>query len=655
MKWSSLFYTVFLMLFAVVPLCATTRGARPGKSLDPKTQRVRNNLLLIAMSARGVTVKDVECLIGKGAEINCTDSEGNTPLQLAEKNNRSDFVKILVDHGAKSSLKSKNEAIVSEKHSNPTPEIVPVVKITEPVVATPSVNISIDVVRTGNIAEIEALLNKGADVNLPLCEAVKQGKVKVAQLLLQRGAKVDVEVEREWTLLCQAVFDGGVAMAQLLLEYGADVNVVFLQNLLTDKTQFFPIKISNNHSVVARQLVEAFAGARRLPRKELEVLFSPANSAVSGFVVPRSPEEQTRLNEQLVEACCVGNLVTVENLLARGVSANAQDKGEWGALERAVQGGHTHIAQLLLDKGADPNRPDSHCSGYKFTPLYDAAAHGTVAMVRSLINAGAHVNTVFTTNTGMKTALFEAVLRHNPEMVRLFIDAGADVNAPARYHSLLHYVLFHNLAQNGGDWCIKEKERIAIAKQLIAGGANMDIVDDYNHTVFDVAQQISQNGMARLFARINNFFADPAGMIHTFKNLEPKDDKREWFEMLVAQSIVRNKEDLVPMLLAAAPEFESHLTQYVFAFKFFANPEQEIEKIKSTDLRTIKMLIEKSALRNREDLVDKLVQKAEGFESYMKHYAYLLVARKYGNHDFKNRMVTLGGLCDAKIGAALKN
>ena len=54
----------------------------------------------------------------------------------------------------------------------------------------------------------------------------------------------------------------------------------------------------------------------------------------------------------------------------------------------AVQNGHTEVAELLIDKGADVNKPDNAGA----TPLWIAAHKGHTATAQLLISVGANVN-----------------------------------------------------------------------------------------------------------------------------------------------------------------------------------------------------------------------------------------------------------------------
>ncbi len=80
---------------------------------------------------------------------------------------------------------------------------------------------------------VSKFLSKGADVNQigsrkygygsALHLAVREGRLKIAQLLLKRGAQVDVLDPDDFTPLHNAAWNGNLDMIKLLLEAGADI------------------------------------------------------------------------------------------------------------------------------------------------------------------------------------------------------------------------------------------------------------------------------------------------------------------------------------------------------------------------------------------------------------------------------------------------
>jgi ankyrin repeat protein len=84
----------------------------------------------------------------------------------------------------------------------------------------------------GNTAAVEALLDKGLNVNAkdrngwtPLLEAVFGGHTDTVRVLLNRGADVNKPDQAGWTPLMEAASKGHTEIIKILLKYGAVVNV----------------------------------------------------------------------------------------------------------------------------------------------------------------------------------------------------------------------------------------------------------------------------------------------------------------------------------------------------------------------------------------------------------------------------------------------
>ena len=84
-------------------------------------------------------------------------------------------------------------------------------------------------------------------------------------------------------------------------------------------------------------------------------------------------------------------------------------------------GNHMYIIQLLLEKGAKPNRAD--CTGW--TPLHYAAKHGSQDITCILLEGGADPD--LANNHGW-TALHIAALCVNRDVMQLLLDRGANPN-----------------------------------------------------------------------------------------------------------------------------------------------------------------------------------------------------------------------------------
>lgn len=136
------------------------------------------------------------------------------------------------------------------------------------------------------------------------------------------------------------------------------------------------------------------------------------------------PEEQARLDQELVAAAKANNAALVRELIGRGGNVNAKDSIQDSAFLYAGAEGFNEVLQLTLAAGADV----TSMNRYGGTALIPASEHGHVETVKILIAAGVPVNHV--NNLGW-TAMQEAILLNNggprqQEVVRLLLDAGAD-------------------------------------------------------------------------------------------------------------------------------------------------------------------------------------------------------------------------------------
>lgn len=92
---------------------------------------------------------------------------------------------------------------------------------------------------------------------------------------------------------------------------------------------------------------------------------------------------------RLLVAARAGELAAVEDLLARGVAPDRRFVRCGTPLSEAAGRGHVEIVQLLLDRGADPNLPESGDSVGDWTPLFRAVSDGHREIAEALLRAGA--------------------------------------------------------------------------------------------------------------------------------------------------------------------------------------------------------------------------------------------------------------------------
>jgi ankyrin repeat protein len=122
-------------------------------------------------------------------------------------------------------------------------------------------------------------------------------------------------------------------------------------------------------------------------------------------------------------AARVEGLAVATLLLERGAKVDSRDQEGRTPLIIAASNGQTEVAELLLQKGADPLAEES---AYHDTAIYIAAMHGHLGVVRLMLSKGVGVN-VQNTHTG-ETPLWVAAMDNRTDVMEFLLSNGADPN-----------------------------------------------------------------------------------------------------------------------------------------------------------------------------------------------------------------------------------
>jgi ankyrin repeat protein len=124
----------------------------------------------------------------------------------------------------------------------------------------------------------------------------------------------------------------------------------------------------------------------------------------------------------LFEACAAGQEARVRALLAENPAlANAYAPDGFQPLGLAAFFGHTAIARLLLEQGAQVNSPSNN--GQRVMPLHSSVAGGHLELSKLLLEHGADVNAK---QEGDFTPLQGAAQNGQRAMVEMLLEYGAD-------------------------------------------------------------------------------------------------------------------------------------------------------------------------------------------------------------------------------------
>jgi len=236
--------------------------------------------------------------------------------------------------------------------------------------------------KKGRISRLRRLyLNKlDGNGNTALLYAAREGHEAVVQLLVEKGANIEVKDSDSNTALIRAALYGHEAVVRLLVEKGADIETKDSDG----NTALIWAALFGQEAVV-QLLVEKGA--------DIEAKNSDGNTA-------------------LLYAAREGYEAVVRLLVEKGADIKAKNSDGNMALIRAAQRGHEAVVWLLVEKGVDIEAKDSDSD----TALIRAALYGHEAVVRLLVEKGADIEVK---NRHGKTALVVAAEGGHEAIVQL--------------------------------------------------------------------------------------------------------------------------------------------------------------------------------------------------------------------------------------------
>lgn len=331
------------------------------------------------------------------------------------------------------------------------------------------------------------LYTAGAYLGRALFDAVERGDLAEIHALLERGAPISARNGDGATLLHWSLVHGRSDLVALFIDLGADVSTV-------DRYGVAPIHLaaSNGDAATVALLIE--------------------RGAVANVV-------SDRYGAPLHWAAHAGQLEVARRLLDAGAAVDPGD--QWGRtpLHYAVLLGHLEMAKLLASRGADPDARDSngrtllHWAATSHRPdiatflialgasvdarddrgntaLHHAAQRGDLEVASILVGHGADVNAA--TPGIAVTPLHLAARRDEDHVARLLLAAGANVNAFSElYGTPLHW------AAGGG--------HRATVVALLEYGASTRALDGHRLTASDRA---TETGHPELLALLGGARAD---------------------------------------------------------------------------------------------------------------------------------------------------
>ena len=439
------------------------------------TNQLEGDIFEVAQCGDTATVKGY---LDLGVPVDVTDEDGWSPVHHALAHRQVEVIRLLMDRGClMNPVKNRKQATKSSDVHNTTEGGSKY----SPSDTKQLYEDAFEAARCGDTATIQSYLNSGGPVDLNdedgrtlLHCAAGEGQIKVVELLIKRGCRID-PVDRngctplDYATACshlqtvpllkqqlnepweeQYVVDsvdsqgrsalhfaaafGDINLIEMLVKQGLDVNI-------GDDEGWTPL-----HNAANRGQLESVRTLLRLGGRESMTKVA----ATSG----------TPLHQAVVK----GHKDIVSLLLNEGCPISVMDSQGRSVLHHAAQHGQIHMIEMLQEKGLDVKIDDDEGC----TPLHYAAAYGQLESVRTLLQLGGRMSmTKVTDNYG--TPLHQAVERGNKDIVSLLLNEGCPINVvDSGGRSVLHYA-----ARYG---------QIHIIEMLGKKGLNINIGDDEGKT-----------------------------------------------------------------------------------------------------------------------------------------------------------------------------
>lgn len=444
---------------------------------------------LFCMAARDGIVADVQKYLAEGGDINCRGTiEGWTALMCAARWGRVEMVKYLLERAANPNIhdsEGQTALSLAEKQNHTT-----VVELLRPVTIRDTADNTFRPcplarpLERGDNEKVKQLIAQGANVNqmfteggwtrTPVIHAWNKKNDEMVVYLVEHGADVNIKDSDGDTILSLAMKDGNFKLVKFLFSNGGRIE-------FSTKDGKFTLQYPTSQEIL--QYLSTCL--------QIQQLVKPNSVSVMQFSDGKEPITRTTLGHLVAQGYFPGVKQFMEN--EKG-DPNFPGPGGVTAFMLAVEVGSLKLFKYLHEHGGDINKVDDD----GWSPLLYAATHGKVMIAKHLIKVGANINVV--AKDGW-TPVMVAANRGHLQVVEVLVEAGAKLNhfsetghselfAASPHPQIVSYLLSkgcdpnltHPITRQTPLYFAAGHKAVETTKLLIASGAKVNVATKEGQT-----------------------------------------------------------------------------------------------------------------------------------------------------------------------------
>jgi ankyrin repeat protein len=293
-----------------------------------------------------------------------------------------------------------------------------------------------------------------------LIQAVRAGKMKAVEYLIDAGANIHARDYSRYSALDYAIKINNIDLCQLLMKKGATLN-----EISPDIVPPLHNAVVENRPEIVKLLIESKANHSAQSMygwTALHVAANNGNRAISEMLIDAKanidiPNDLKRT--PVMQAVYNDKIETAELLINAGANIHVKDIDGLTVLDYAIKKNNFNLCRLLIEKGAILNEKKEGIHAF-----------GTFA----------------TSYVSTTTPLHTAVMENRPEIVELLLKNKANPSSKGiQEWTPLHIAAFHG--------------NVHIAKILLDEGANINDINSKNDTPVNLAILYNKLDIFKLF------------------------------------------------------------------------------------------------------------------------------------------------------------